>query len=411
MPAPSSPPLLVNKRPAMHNSAAAEYIPQPDERTNGNGHFNGNGHSNGQPFRQKNFEIKPSTDPDTLKILEARDKALGDPALSRPVRAFVCFIVDRCLNPRFYDEKGVVCMADSIAAEKFGVTVRTIYDWRHWPGIDRYFWFSKKGRPNMWPMMVYHLTCLHAAPRFEQRTDAGGTYAGGASDRVAPGQDVAAVGREKRNAALASKRAQKTLPLSGGIAVVEGAKVPVAPGPIGSRPAIRLPKSARFRAISAQARKMFRRIAEESFGPPPKKISAGSRSKFRPGAEENFGGEPKKISAGSRNGLQPSAEADCRHLESQIGDSGVSLRGGEGKPPQDGTWEADFKEWRDGLRKLFPAELKQIQIELQNERTRLSETAAKQAGAHGKAGPRCLEALDRVGRKLDAIKAKLTGPR
>ena len=256
-------------------SNTAEYLPHESEASNGNGHHH-NGHSNGQPFRQKNFEIKPSTDPDTLKILDARDKALGDPSLSRPVRAFVCFILDRCLHPKFYDEKGVVCMADSIASQKFGVTVRTIYDWRHWPGIEKYFWFSKKGRPNMWPMMVYHLACLHPAPRHENRTDAAGTFAGGASDRFAPGSDVAAIGREKRNAALAMKRAQPPLPLSGGVAVVPP-KVPVAPAPTGSR----LPKSDHFRAISAQARNIFRRLAEENFGSEPKKTSARSRRKFR----------------------------------------------------------------------------------------------------------------------------------
>lgn len=291
-------------------SPASEYLPQESERQNGNG-------QSSQPYRQKNFEIKPSTDPDTLKILEARDKALGDPSLSRPVRAFVCFIVDRCLNPRFFDEKGVVCMADSIAAEKFGVTVRTIYDWRHWPGIERYLWFSKKGRPNMWPMMVYHLACLHPAPREEKRTDAGGTYAGGASDRFAPGEDLAAAGRERRNAALAAKRAQKNLPLQGGMAVVPEAKVPVATPQTGSRPAFRLPKSATFRAISAEARENVRLWAEENFGSEPKKISAQSRRKLRLPAEENFGSEPKKTSAAGRSSPPPPAEADCRHLETQ----------------------------------------------------------------------------------------------
>jgi len=197
-------------------------------------------------------------------------------------------------------------MADSIPAEKFGVTVRTIYDWRHWPGIERYFWFSKKGRTNMWPMMVYHLACLHPAPRPEQRTDAEGTYAGGASVRVAPGEDLAAIGREKRNAALAKQRAQKTLPLVGGVAVVTG-----------SATRLRMPKSETFRAISAQARNLLRRMAEGNFGSEPMKTSAESRNKLRPAAEENFGPEPKKTSAAGRNVAPPPAEADCRHIEPQ----------------------------------------------------------------------------------------------
>jgi len=275
-------------------AARSEYVPSDSE--------------NQSSFRrpQRKFEIKQATDPDTLLILHARDNALGDEKLSRSVRAFVCLVIDRALHPGFNDEKGVVCMADSIVAKKLGVTVRTVYDWRHWAGIEKYVWFSKKGRPNMWPMMVYHLACLHPAPRHDYKTDAEGTYAGGATDRMSPAEEIAARGREKRNAALAAKRAQKTLPLQGGIAVVTGSSN-------GTHP----PESHGFRSISAEARKFVRLWTEKNFGPPPKKTSAESRRKLRQPAEENFGSEPKKTSAVGRSEERQPAEANCSHLEPQ----------------------------------------------------------------------------------------------
>lgn len=337
-----------------------------------------------QPHRK--FEITRATDPDTLLILHSRDAALGDPALSRPVRAFVCFVIDRALHPGFNDEKGVVCMADSIAAKKFGVTVRTIYDWRHWPGITKYLWFSKKGRPNMWPMMVYHLACLHAAPRLDNRTDADGTYAGGASDRVAPGADVAAIGRERRNAALAAKRAQKTLPLVGGIAVVTG-----------SEPPFRFPKSATFRAISAQARNLFRRMAEENFGPEPKKISAESRRKFRQGAEENFGGEPKKTSAAGRSDSPVPAEADCRHLEPQSRVLSVSNEG-EALPPRLAALpellRADVIAWAKTLPGTFRSKLEKQRSRLEAQRQAMRKSVAR----------------DVVAAKIECLDREIDGP-
>jgi len=86
-------------------------------------------------------------------------------------------------------------------------------------------WRTKQRRPDKWAMMVYHLTSLHPAPakKLIWQDSGGGAYAAGAKARQAePPADAAARGRAKRNAALAAKRSQPNLPLTGGMAVADG---------------------------------------------------------------------------------------------------------------------------------------------------------------------------------------------
>ena len=47
------------------------------------------------------------------------------------MRAFVCFIIDRALDPRFYDFKGVVCLADTVVANDAAVMVAELYALHH----------------------------------------------------------------------------------------------------------------------------------------------------------------------------------------------------------------------------------------------------------------------------------------
>jgi len=292
----------------------------PDPSTNGNG----NGHTNGH---DQIFRLQRTTDPDTLAILKSREAALKDPKLNRSEKSFVCFAIDRALHPDAYRnfEKGVTCIADSIVAEIFGVTERTVYNWRHNEAIRAYIWFSKTRRPDKWAMMVYHLSALHPPPveKTEWIDPAGGSYAAGAKARPPePNPDKAAQGRATRNARLATKRAQQTLALPGGLAVVTGNS---APPP--------LPESAVLQGISADSRSNFRPTAETDFGSQPKPISADSRNGFRLTAETNFGCEPKPISAVSRKTLRSPAETGCRYKEPEKELQKLTKKGGEGTPP------------------------------------------------------------------------------
>jgi hypothetical protein len=248
------------------------------------------------------FKLARKTDPDTQAVLDARRKCLADEHLNRSARAFFCHLVDAALHPGYFDEKGEVTISDKAIAKTLNVTERTVYDWKCALVARGYIWISKKFVPNMWPRTTYHLSCLHPPPK-EEKTDQDGTYGSGEKVRPAPSDALAAAGREKRNAALANKRAQQKLPLSGGLAVVTGS---------GGKS-----QNGHLQGISAVSRFKFRPSAEIYFGPLPQFLSAESRQEFRPTAETNFGSQPKPISAHSRNGFRGTAEADCGLKEPQ----------------------------------------------------------------------------------------------
>lgn len=282
----------------MSNSIAAEYG------------LDGNGAArNGNGKHDPKFGIVPATHPDTIAVLRNRDALYADDRLNRSQKAWVGWAIDECLNPSRYRDhkKGIACIADSVPGKIFSVTERTIYNWRHNPAVRDYVWFSKVWRPDKWGMMVYHLTALHPAPAEKKAwfDGGGGQYAAGAKARTPePSAEAAARGREVRNAALAAKRAQKNLPLEGGIAVVTGN---FQPGSSAENPVLQ--------AFSAHSQNFFRPTAETDFGSQPKSFSADSRNEFRPTAERDFGGEPKKASAVSRKEVLPPAEKEFRHIE------------------------------------------------------------------------------------------------
>lgn len=237
----------------------------------------------------KVFSLKPATDPDTLSILDARRRALAEPneRLNRSMKACFCEILDRALHPVFFDSKGVVTISDTVLAQVFGVSNRTIYTWKRKLEDSGYVWLTQKWKSNMWPITTYHLTCLHK-PRRDEKTDADGTYGGGRlrSSPVSPGLGARKPGQP-----------QLALP--------------------GSRQSPPDTKSEEMQGTSGQTGKTLRPKPEENFGSEPKAASGGSRRNDRAGAEENFGSEPKSASGESRSQLRPTPEADCRHIETQ----------------------------------------------------------------------------------------------
>lgn len=297
---------------------------------NGNGHANGNGNGNGHA---KVFSLKPAIDPATQAILEARDHALRDERLNRPMKAFFCLVLDRSLDPAYYHPhpRGVVTLSDTVLAEDFRVSNRTIYTWKRKIEECDYFWLTAQFRKNMWPITTYHLTCLHRPQR--GRTDRDGTYGSAGVGRPPP-----------QNPGLGARRpGQPGLPLPG------------------SRPTPRKPKNADLLRISGGSGKTLRLSAEENFGSEPKNISGESRSQLRARAEENFGSEPKKTSGESRSPLRARAEADCQHIEGETTKEGDRDRGGEGEgaPP-----DQKFEQWSREVETMFPSKLRKLQGEL-----------------------------------------------
>src|SRR2546428_5823703 len=247
-----------NNQPKKMHTQRSEYIPRETETDNGNG----NGHA-------KIFALKPATDPDTLLILETRRRANSDDRLNRSMKACFLEIVDRALNPNFFDYKGVVTLSDTFLADIFGVSNRSVYNWKKQIAECGYVWLTRKFKSNMWPITQYHLTCLHK-PRREEKTDPDGTYGGGKF---------------------------RPAPVNPGV----GARKPGQPGL--SLPGSRQPppetKSDEMKGISAQNRKKLPVSPETNFGSEPKPISGESRNPLRARAETVFGSEPKSVAGES----------------------------------------------------------------------------------------------------------------
>jgi hypothetical protein len=239
------------KRPTMTTTSPRRFDYIPDESESHNG--NGNGHANGNG---KIFTLKPATDPDTLAILHSRDAALSDRRLNRSMGAFYAFILDRSLNPAYFDCKGIVAVSDTVVADYFGVSPRSVYDWKRGVEAAGYVWLSQKWKSNMWPITTYHISALHKK-RADKKTDADGTY-GGSKFRSAP--------------------------VSPGL----GARRPGQPGlPLpGSRQLPPDPKSELLQPIAALSGEEVRLSPAENFGSEPQNSSALSRSQLRRRAAE-----------------------------------------------------------------------------------------------------------------------------
>ena len=234
--------------------------------TNGNGHFNGNGNGHGI------FTLAAKPDPDTIAVLETRRAARSDTRLTRSMKACFDEVADRALNPAFYDAKGIVAISDTVLAEIFSVSNRTVYTWKYKLQECGYVWLNHKFKTNMWPLTTYHLSALHKAPRL-QKTDADGTYGAGKF---------------------------RPAPLNPGL----GARKP-------GQPSLPLPGS--------------RTLAEDTKSEEMQGISGENRFSLRVSPEANFGSEPKPASGESRNPLPVRPEADCRHKKAK------ALRSGTGE--------------------------------------------------------------------------------
>jgi len=168
----------MNYRNTTTQEATSEYFPRPEE-SNGNGNGNGNGDG-------KIFQLKPAVDPVTLAIIEARTAAKQDARLNRSMKTFFYHILDIALDPAFCHPhpRGVVSISDTANARIFGVSNRSIYEWKKTVEAAGHFWLTELPRDNMWSITTYHLSCLHQPPR--GKTDHSATYGSSGLGRRRP---------------------------------------------------------------------------------------------------------------------------------------------------------------------------------------------------------------------------------
>jgi hypothetical protein len=330
------------------NSLRAEYLDEPSR--NGNGHANGNA--------DKIFHLTRATDADTLVILEARRRALEDKRLTISMKACFCRVLDLALHPKFYDAKGVVTISDTRIAKTFGVSARTVYNWKRDIAAAGYWWISKKFVTNMYPLTVYHISCLDR-PGDDRRTDEHGTYGG---EHLRPEPKPALGARRPGQPGLALPGSGKGAPKS---------------------------KTATLQPIAGESGKTVRLSAETDCGSQPKPIAGESRNPLRLRAETHCGSEPKPIAGESRNVLQSTPETDCRLLESQKEPESQTKIEGKQPPP-----DLAFDKWVKGLDRMFAGELERLELRLKADHRAARSAAAKK----------------QIARKLAAVTERLIGP-
>ena len=127
----------------MTTDTASEYLPTQQEK--------------GEPI----FHLQKAKDPWTEKILGARMAALCDPELTDGSRNLFTLLLDLSLDPvANMGRRFEVCISNTQLRERLARSARAIYGWTQELETQRHIWLSKKPRPNMHAMNVFHISAL-----------------------------------------------------------------------------------------------------------------------------------------------------------------------------------------------------------------------------------------------------------
>lgn len=330
------------------NDVAKEYLP-----ANGNGH-------------EKAFRIVRNDQPDYGPI-EARDQVIEDNDLDLGARLMFVRIMDLSTRQGANDSYGVVTISQQKLSEKFGVSLRTIWNWKRQLLLKGVIWMSRKFMPNAWPMDTYHITKLDPPGRTEDKTTAEGMWGNGGR-RQGPDQP----GRGAR------EPGQRIIPGTG----VRSNRFHSATGFQTSTKSSFLPTNA-----SGNGNGLPVPVATNCHGE-QQPIAAGSSNPLPLGAETGCEPERQPIATGSRNGLPLPAEMDCEHI-SPKSPVKSDFKVGEDLP----TPEKQFQDWLKTLPGMFPSKLRRLE----------SELIAKEKKATSR------EARQEWGRRIAAVRVQLHG--
>lgn len=139
-----------------------------------------NRESYSQNNRDKKFSVERAADPDIQKILGARMDVITDPQLSDGARNLFTLLLDLCLDPQLNNRKrGEICISNTQLRERLSRSARAIYGWTQELCLQRHIWVSKKRRPNMKPMNVFHITKLQPVRQMEVEVAGDGLWGNG----------------------------------------------------------------------------------------------------------------------------------------------------------------------------------------------------------------------------------------
>ena len=247
----------------------------------------------------KAFQVV-AAEPDYAPI-NARDQVIEDNDLDIGARLMFVRILDLSTRPGDRDDYGVITISQNKLAHKFGVSLRTIWNWKQQLMSKGVIWMTKQFMPNAWPMDTYHITALDPQGQTEGRTTKDGMWGNGAR-RQSP--DRMGLG--------ARQPGQTIIPGTG----VRSNQLRVATGFHDDK------KSSFLPANATADRNELPATAETGCEPEPQPIATGSRNPLRLGAETGCEPEPKQVATVGRNPLRLSAETGCELKKSKaVGNS------------------------------------------------------------------------------------------
>lgn len=283
--------------------------------------------------RKKAVRILPN-EPDFAPI-NARDQVIEDNSLDLGARLMFVRILDLSTRENVREHYGAICISQQKLADKFNVSLRTIWNWKQQLLAKGVIWMSSKFMPNAWPMDIYHLTRLDPPGPTEGRTTLDGMWGNG-KRRQRPEQ----VGLGAR------EPGQRMIPGTG----ARGNR-------LHSETGFQNPEKSSFLpANAAPNRNPLPASAETGCQPEPKQVAAQSRNTLRRGAETGCEPEPKQVATGSRNGLPLAAETGCEHKKAKSVVKSNFRVGEEPLPPQ-----KQFEAWIRSLDGMYPSALRLLE--------------------------------------------------
>ena len=219
------------------------------------------------------FRIEPATPDLGQLILTARDECVQDNNLSLGSRLMFVRILDLSVRQASNVRPGVVTISQMKLAEKFGVSERTVWNWRSELIRAGYVWMSKQWMPNAWPVDTYHVAIIHAPSNTGDKTTIEGLWGNG----TRRGEPVRGLGaRQPGQAQIPGTGARRK-----GLRLAKGFQVPV--------------KSSNLPEIATADRKPLRLPTETGCGPQPKQVAVPNRKRLRSPTETNCGRQPKPV--------------------------------------------------------------------------------------------------------------------
>jgi hypothetical protein len=302
--------------------------------SNGNG--NGNGHANGNG--KGIFGLTPKEDPVLAhQAPQARRKVNFNNKLSFGARVLYTHIIDCALWTGVCTRKGVVRFANSYLAERFGVSEKTIQNWKRELREIGEIWTTEKRMKNSFPMTVYNVTALLGQPMLPMaiETEDGSL----AEDEI-----------------FSNRNRPRRLERNGhGKFVAGGYKTPEIS---------KSGETAQNPVLQATAEKIMPSSAAKNCRPQRQPIAAHSGKNLPSSAETDCRSERQKSAALGGKNLPLSAAKNCRGERQPIADKGESLNGVKsleagGSPPTNPQEEA-FKAWDASLNGRFPSQLERM---------------------------------------------------